>query len=340
MHSHARTIVRWAVGRGGGAPCSVNHPGHHAGAHATHINHYGARHPRSARYPRSSRSAPCPRATHRVVERMGWTAGTTRGVGHLGLTHTETQRGTSRTTGGRRCMGSKNRQTTSATTSTTAVRQLLGSATAQTAPATTSTAPRGATVALPDSSLTPCAHLEACQRDVAVLPPVFALRGTAPRDASRSAQVTVINYQRPLNQLSGITKLSAKHNPAHFAANRPAPGPGAAALPPVTSPASMTPVLPTSPTSGEPPSVAVTCGGMPLASQVPRLADNGMLCAVVVRTGAVALSWHLPMEFNSFAASGIAAGGCGPCCCVRTRLIVSLCCCPRAHVRGRVFVFA
>ena len=56
---------------------------------------------RSARYPRPSRNASCARATHGVVERRGWTAGTTRGgVGHLGLTHTETQRGRLWTTGG------------------------------------------------------------------------------------------------------------------------------------------------------------------------------------------------------------------------------------------------
>ena len=39
---------------------------------------------------------------------MGWTAGTTRGgVGHLGLTRTETQRGRWWTTGGPRCMQQK-----------------------------------------------------------------------------------------------------------------------------------------------------------------------------------------------------------------------------------------
>ena len=43
---------------------------------------------------RPSRNASCARATHGVGERMGWTAGTTRGgVGHLGPTHTETRRG-------------------------------------------------------------------------------------------------------------------------------------------------------------------------------------------------------------------------------------------------------
>ena len=78
------------------------------------------------------------RAAHGVVERRGWTPGTTHGgVEHLGLTHTETRRGGLWT----RCVGSKNRQTTPATTSTTLLRQLLGSADAQTAPAASSTAP-------------------------------------------------------------------------------------------------------------------------------------------------------------------------------------------------------
>ena len=91
--------------------------------------------------------ASCARATHGVVGRMGWTAGTTRGgvrrlgLTHMGLTHMETQRGRLWTTGGRRCVGSKNRQTATATTSTTPRRQLLGAANAQTAPATSSTAP-------------------------------------------------------------------------------------------------------------------------------------------------------------------------------------------------------
>ena len=59
----------------------------------------------------ASRSAPCARATHGVVERRGWTAGTTHGgVGHLGLAHAETQRGEA---------GGGRPQTTPATTSTT-----------------------------------------------------------------------------------------------------------------------------------------------------------------------------------------------------------------------------
>ena len=96
----------------------------------------------SAGHPRPSRSAPCARATHGVVKRRGWTAGTTRGgVGHLGLTHTETRRGRWWSTAERRCLSSENCQTTPATTSTTSVRQLLGTANAQTAPAATSTAP-------------------------------------------------------------------------------------------------------------------------------------------------------------------------------------------------------
>ena len=63
------------------------------------------------------------------------------GVGHLGLTHTETWEGRWWTTAGRRSVGSENRQTTPAPTSTTPVHQLLGTANAQTAPAATSTAP-------------------------------------------------------------------------------------------------------------------------------------------------------------------------------------------------------
>ena len=50
----------------------------------------------ATRYPQPTRNARCARATHGVGERMWWTAGTTRGgSGHLGLTHTETQRGSS-----------------------------------------------------------------------------------------------------------------------------------------------------------------------------------------------------------------------------------------------------
>ena len=79
----------------------------------------------------------------RNPERRGWTAGKVcGGVGHLGLTYTETQRGRLWTTGGRRrCVGSKNHQTTPATTSTTLVRQLSGTANEKTASAATSTAP-------------------------------------------------------------------------------------------------------------------------------------------------------------------------------------------------------
>ena len=68
--------------------CSANHPGHYAGAHATRVKH-------EAHVTRNQQGTPpCARATRGVGERMWWTAGTTRGgAGHLGLTHTETQRG-------------------------------------------------------------------------------------------------------------------------------------------------------------------------------------------------------------------------------------------------------
>ena len=72
-----------------------------------------------------------------------WTAGTARGgTGHLGLTHTETQRGRLWTACGQRREDSKSSQTTPARTSTSSIRQLLGAADAQTAHhATFSTAP-------------------------------------------------------------------------------------------------------------------------------------------------------------------------------------------------------
>ena len=42
----------------------------------------------------ATKNARCARASHGVGERMWWMAGTTRGgAGHLGLAHTETQRG-------------------------------------------------------------------------------------------------------------------------------------------------------------------------------------------------------------------------------------------------------
>ena len=71
-----------------------------------------------------------------------WTIGAMRGgSGHLGLTHTETQRGMLWTACGQRHVDSKNSQTTPATTSTTSIRQLLGATDAQTAHhATSSTA--------------------------------------------------------------------------------------------------------------------------------------------------------------------------------------------------------
>ena len=84
------------------------------------------------------------RQTSREGEKdIWWTAGTARGGrGHLGLTHTETQRGRLRTACGQRRVDGKNSQTTPATTSTSSIRQLLGAADAQTAhPATFSTAP-------------------------------------------------------------------------------------------------------------------------------------------------------------------------------------------------------
>ena len=56
-----------------------------------------------------------------------WTAGTTRGgTGHLGLTHTETQRGRLRTACGQRRVDIKNSQTTPATTSTTPNTPIIG----------------------------------------------------------------------------------------------------------------------------------------------------------------------------------------------------------------------
>ena len=63
-----------------------------------------------------------------------WTAGTARGgTGHLGLTHTETQRVRLRTACGQRHVDSKNSQTTPTTTSTSSIRQSLGAADVQTA---------------------------------------------------------------------------------------------------------------------------------------------------------------------------------------------------------------
>ena len=52
---------------------------------------------------------------------------------HLGLTHTETQRGRLWTACGQRRVGSKNSQKNPATTSTTSIRQLLGATDVQTA---------------------------------------------------------------------------------------------------------------------------------------------------------------------------------------------------------------
>ena len=80
---------------------------------------------------------------HEGEKDIRWTAGTARGgTGHLGLTHTETQRGRLWTACGLRRVDSKNSQTTRATTSTSSIRQLLGATDTQTArDATFSTAP-------------------------------------------------------------------------------------------------------------------------------------------------------------------------------------------------------
>ena len=92
-----------------------------------------------------------------------WTAGTARGgTGHLGLTHTETQRGRLWTACGQRRVGSKNSQTTPATTSTSSIRQLLGPADAQTAhPATFSTAPAHQPLGSANAETTPAGALAA-----------------------------------------------------------------------------------------------------------------------------------------------------------------------------------
>ena len=124
-------------------PCSVNHLGHHAGAHTTRTNHDGAHTTHEAHPTRDhQRNALCARATHGVVQLRGWMAGKAfGGVRHLGLAHTKTWGGRWWTTAERRCVGSKNRQTTLAATSTNPIHQLLGTANAQTAPTATSTAP-------------------------------------------------------------------------------------------------------------------------------------------------------------------------------------------------------
>ena len=86
-----------------------------------------------------------------------WTAGTARGgTGHLGLTHTEPQRGRLWTACGQRLVDSKNSQTTPPTTSTSAISQLLGAADAQTAHhATFSTAPTHQILGSADAETTP-----------------------------------------------------------------------------------------------------------------------------------------------------------------------------------------
>ena len=94
---------------------------------------------------------------------MWWTVGTTRGgPGHLGLTHTETQRGRLWTACGQRRMDSKHSQTTPATTSTSSVRQLLGAADTQTAHhATISTAPAHQLLGSANAETTPAGALAA-----------------------------------------------------------------------------------------------------------------------------------------------------------------------------------
>ena len=107
--------------------------------------------------------------TSREGERdMWWTVGTTRGrAGHLGLKHTETQRGRLWTACGQRRVDSKNSQTIPATTSAASVRQLLGAtdahlATSSTAPtqqplgsANAETTPAGAPAAAADRTQRP-----------------------------------------------------------------------------------------------------------------------------------------------------------------------------------------
>ena len=92
-----------------------------------------------------------------------WMARTARGgTGHLGLTHTETQRGRLRTACGQRRVDSKNSQTTPATTSTSSIRQLLGAADAQTAHhATFSTAPTHQLLGSANAETTPAGALAA-----------------------------------------------------------------------------------------------------------------------------------------------------------------------------------
>ena len=95
-----------------------------------------------------------------------WTAGTARGgTGHLGLTHTETQRGKLRTACGQRRVNSKNSQTTPTTTSLSSIRQLLGAADAQTAHhATFSTAPTHQLLGSANAEATPARALAAADR--------------------------------------------------------------------------------------------------------------------------------------------------------------------------------
>ena len=95
-----------------------------------------------------------------------WTARTARGgTGHLGLTHTEPQRGRLWTACGQRRVDGKNSQTTPATTSTSSIRQLLGAADAQTAHhATFSTAPTHQLLGSANAETTPAAAADRKQQ--------------------------------------------------------------------------------------------------------------------------------------------------------------------------------
>ena len=129
----------------------------------------------------------------------GWTAGTARGgTGHLGLTHTETQRGRLRTACGQRRVDSKNSQTIPATTSTSSIRQLLGAADAQTAhPATSSTAPAHQPLGSANAETTPARA------------PAAAADRTR-RNMRREERVTV---QGPVNkQPDGMSDRGVQHN--------------------------------------------------------------------------------------------------------------------------------
>ena len=101
-----------------------------------------------------------------VRGKIWWTAGTARrGTGHLGLTHTETQRGRLWTACGQRRVDSTNSQTTLATTSTSSIRQLLGAADTQAAHrATFSTAPTRQLLGSANAKTTPAAAADRKQQ--------------------------------------------------------------------------------------------------------------------------------------------------------------------------------